>query len=216
MKISLNSAIALIVVFTFFIACNDDETYAEQKERENKQINSFIEKHNIDIISMNEFLKDTITSNPETGPDKSRNEYVLFNDNGVYMQIVRRGQGRLMEPGETWFMNARYTEVYVSSGDTLTMNTLNSYPESLYVKRTGDTYTGSFTYGIMATRYGNAVPNSWIMIFPFIKPGFLNGDPSAKVRLIVPHSEGTQTASSNVYPTFYEITISTEKWQSAD
>ena len=52
------------------------------------------------------------------------------------------------------------------------MNTLNSYPESLYVKRTGDTYTGSFTYGIMATRYGNAVPNSWIMIF-LIKPGFL-------------------------------------------
>lgn len=130
MKISLNSAIALIAVFTLFTACNDDETYAEQKERENKQINSFIEKHNIDIISMNEFLKDTITSNPETGPDKSRNEYVLFNDNGVYMQIVRRGQGRLMEPGETWFMNARYTEVYVSSGDTLTMNTLNSYPES--------------------------------------------------------------------------------------
>ena len=46
------------------------------------------------------------------------------------------------------------------------------------------------------------------MIMPFIKPGLLNAD-GAKVRLIVPHNQGTQLAASNVYPAFYEITITT-------
>ena len=196
-----------------FSSCDDEETYAEQKERENKQIRSFIEDHGIDVISMSEFLTDTITDNPETGPDRNRNEYVLFNDKGVYMQVVRRGDGRIMNPGETWYLNARYLEIKVSTGDTLTMNKKNSYPESLYVTRTGDTYTASFKSGIMSNVYGTMVPNAWIMTFPFIRPGSLNGESSAKVRLIVPHSEGTQTATQNVTPMFYEITVSTEKWQ---
>lgn len=205
--------LAVMAGILFFTACDDEETYAEQKERENKQIHDFIGRHRIDVISMSEFLADTVTLNPETNPDSGKNEYVLFNDNGVYMQIVRRGEGRLMQPGETWYLNARYCEISVSSDDTLTMNKANQYPESLYVKRTGDTFTASFISGMMTSVYGNVVPNAWIMAFPFIKPGFLNGTPSAKVRLIVPHSEGTQKATQSVTPTFYEITISTEKWQ---
>ena len=205
--------LAVMAGTLLFSSCDDEETYAEQKERENRQIRSFIESHGIDVISMSEFLVDTITDNPETGPDRNRNEYVLFNYRGVYMQIVRRGEGRIMDPGETWYLNARYSEVMVSTGDTLTMNKTNQYPESLYVKRTGDTYTASFITGIMSSAYGTVVPNAWIMTFPFIKPGFLNGEPSAKVRLIVPHSEGTQKATQNVTPMFYEITVSTEKWQ---
>lgn len=206
---------AVMAGVLLFSACDDEETYAEQKERENRQIRSFIDSQEpkIDIISMSEFLVDTITINPETNPDEGRNEYVLFNDKGVYMQVVRRGEGRMMEPGEMWYLNARYTEISIASGDTLTMNETKQYPESLYVKRTGDTYTASFLSGMMSTVYGNMVPNAWVMCFPFIKPGFLNGEKSAKIRLIVPHSEGTQTATSNVTPTFYEITISTEKWQ---
>ena len=63
------------------MSCDDDETYAEQKEREAKRIRKWIETHNIDVISISDFLKDTITNNPETGPDSTRNEYVLFADN---------------------------------------------------------------------------------------------------------------------------------------
>ena len=195
-----------------FSACDDEETYAEQKERENRQIKSFLEENGIDVISMSEFLEDTITLNPESNPGTDLNQYVLFNDKGVYMQVVRRGEGRIMEAGETWFLNARYAEISISTGDTLTMNKTYQYPESLYVKRTGDQYTASFLSGMMSTYYGSSVPNAWLMMFPFIKPGFLNGASSAKVRLIVPHSEGTQSATSNVIPTFYEITISTEKF----
>lgn len=185
-------------------------TYAEQKEREAQQVRNWLDKHEIDVISIREFLEDTITNNPDTGPDSTRNEYVLFEDNGVYMQIVRRGNGRQINAGETWNMNARYAEVYVGTGDTLTMNRYQQNPDVFNVIRTGDKYTASFKSGIMSRAYGNSVPNSWIMTIPFIKPGVLNGD-GAKVRIIAPHNQGTQTAAQSVYPTFYEITITKQK-----
>ena len=217
MKKILYLAVSLVVASLAFTSCDDEETYAEQKEREAKQINNWISQHNIEVISVSDFLKDTITNNPETGPDKTRNQYVLFPDNGVYMQIVKRGAGSTVKPGETKNMNARFVERYVSSGDTIIMNLYQSEPDLFYVKRTGDNYSASFingtggTMSIMARLYGYSVPNAWLMPFPYIKPGMLDG--AAKVRLIVPHNQGTQTAAANVYPTFYEITISSQKWQ---
>lgn len=197
-----------IVFFSSFLtSCKEkEETYAEQKEREAKQVRAWLDSHNIDRITLKEFLKDTITDNPFTGPDSTRNEYVLFEDNGVYMQIIRRGEGHIIESGNTWNMNARYVEVYVSSGDTLTMNLFQQDPDVFSVTRTGDNYTASFKSGIMVRAYGYSVPNAWLMAMPFIKPVVYNGS-SAKVRLIVPHNQGTQTAATSVYPAFYEITI---------
>jgi len=203
----------MLAIPQVFTSCDDDETYAEQKAREKNQIQEFLDENKIDVISMTEFLKDSITDNPEYGPDKSRNEFVLFPDKGVYMQIVRKGEGRRMTSGESWNMNARYVEVYIPTGDTLTMNQFNTYAEQFNISRSSDSYSASFTYGIMYTKYGSAVPKSWIMAFPFITPGFLNGESAAKVRMIVPHDQGTSTAATNVYPAYYEITISTEKWQ---
>lgn len=212
----MNKLIYILGVLTVSFAlssCNDEETYADQKKREAKQINNWISKQDIDVISLSDFIKDTITNNPETGPDKTRNEYVLFEDNGVYMQIVRRGDGRIMEKGDTWYMNARYVELYVDDGDTMSMNIYQGEPDVFYVKCSGGSYSSSFTTsGIMALTYGNSVPNAWLMPFPYIKPGLLNGESAAKVRLIVPHNQGTQKASANVYPTFYEIIISKQKY----
>jgi hypothetical protein len=48
---------------------------------------------------------------------------------------------------------------------------------------------------------------------PYIRPGLLNGAGSAKVRIIAPHNQGTQNAASSVYPAYYEIIITTQKWQ---
>ena len=163
----LSGIIALSVAF---VSCNDEETYADQKEREAKQIRKWISDHDIDVISMSDFLKDTITNNPETGPDSTRNEYVLFSDNGVYMQIVRRGEGRLIESDEMRDYNARYIERYVGTGDSMTANIYQSEPDVFYVKRNGGNYTASFKSGIMKSVYGNSVPNAWIMTMPFIKP----------------------------------------------
>ena len=213
MKKIIFAVLGFVAVSSLFISCKDDEeTYAEQKEREAKQVRTWLDTHNIDVISVSEFLKDTVTNNPETGPDSTRNEYVLFEDVGVYMQIVRRGEGRLIESGETRYYNSRYVEVYLGTGDTLTMNRFENEPEVFYVKRNGGNYSASFTSGIMASAYGTTVPSSWIMAIPFIKPAFLNGQSAAKVRIIAPHNQGTQTAASSVYPAFYEIYISTKKY----
>lgn len=207
MKKLLYLAVSLMVSSLAFISCDDEETYADQKEREAKQIKSWIASHDIDVISMAEFLKDTITDNPFTGPDFSRNEYVLFSDNGVYMQIIRRGNGRSITDGERWFVNADFVEARVGSGDTTLMNIYERTPDKFTLQRTGDNYTGFFTSGFMLSAYGSKIPNAWLMPFPFIKPGFLNEN-GAKVRLIVPHNEGTQNAASSVYAAYYEITIS--------
>lgn len=210
MKKILYLAVLFVVASASFIACDDEETYAEQKEREAKQINNWISEHGINVLSMTEFLRDTVT-------DVARNEYVLFSDNGVYMQIVNRGGGNAIKPGDQLYYNARFVEVRVSTGDTIILNLFQPEPDAFYVKRTGDNYSASFingtggTSGVMSSFYGYSVPNAWIMPFPYIRPGMLDG--AAKVRLIVPHNQGTQTAAANVYPTFYEITISSQKWQ---
>lgn len=214
MKKLLFLAISLLVASAGFISCDDDDTYAEQKEREAKRIRKWIENHNIDVISISDFLKDTITNNPDTGPDSTRNEYVLFADNGVYMQIVNRGGGQVMGTDAIWYMNAEFVEVYVGTGDTMTMNHFQHEPDKFYIKRTGGNYTASFLSGVMSNVYGNTVPSAWLMPFPYIKPGMLSS--ASKVRLIVPHNQGTQTAASNVYPTFYEITFTPQKFNGND
>lgn len=212
MKKLLYIILGVAALSSVVTSCKEDDiTYAEQKERETKQVRAWLANHDIDVITLSEFLKDTITDNPETGPDSTRNEYVLFEDNGVYMQIVRRGEGRLIESGEQWYMNARYVEVYVGTDDTLTMNLYQQNPDVFYVSREGGGYSASFTSGIMAMAYGTSVPNAWIMTMPYIKPMLLNGKSSAKVRIIAPHNQGTQSAAQKVYPAFYEIVITKQK-----
>ena len=64
--------------------------------------------------------------------------------------------------------------------------------------------------GAMYAAYGStSVPSGWLIPFPYIRIGRQDtpDEGIAKVRLIVPHSEGQTSASSNVYPCFYEITF---------
>lgn len=206
MKKILFLAASLFVASFAFLSCDDEETYAEQKEREARQIKDWLADNHISVISMSEFLKDSVT-------DTTLNEYVLFEDNGVYMQIVNRGGARLIESGETWYISARYEEIYIPNGELMSINKYDDEPDIFYVERDGGNYTASFISGVMynqyANTYGNAsIPNAWLMPFPYIKPGML--DDAAKVRLIVPHNQGTQRAATSVYPTFYEISISTK------
>lgn len=203
------AVIGLLAFGSAVVSCDDDETYADQKEREAKQIRNWLADNDIDVISMSDFLKDTITSNPVTGPDSSRNEYVLFSDYGVYMQIIKRGKGESVPEGKS-YLNARYVEVYPATGDTMSMNLYQQAPDELYVSRSGAQYTASFLSGIMSRNYGNTVPNGWLMCMPYIKPGVLNSN-AAKVRLIIPHNQGTQKAGSDVYPAVYELQISIRK-----
>ena len=115
-------SLILLTLAISVASCNKTETYAEKKARESEQIQDFISERNIKVIKLDEFLKDTITDNPEEGPDKTLNEYVLFPENGVYMQIVRRGEGTALGDGETRLFNVRFLEYNIATGDTIDMN----------------------------------------------------------------------------------------------
>lgn len=189
---------AMTMIATLWCSCDDVETYAEMKEKEKAHIEDFISEQGIKVITKAEFEKDTIT-------DIENNEFVLFEDKGVYMQIVRRGEGKMMEDGDRIVFMVRYLEQNIESGDTISAN-LYASPDYFTCKREGDSFTASFTQGYMLNVYGSsAVPSGWLVPFSYITPGRPN-DKGAKVRLIVPHGQGTTTASQYVYPTYYEIT----------
>lgn len=195
--------LAFFALGMVFQSCDDTETYAEKKEKERKWINNYISKNNIKVISESDFLANDTTT------DVSQNEYVYFDDSGVYMQILKRGEGDLMENGERAEFLLRFVEVLVETGDTLSTSNLigtNSYDVMMCSKSSGE-FTASFTQGNMASNYGQSVPTGWLVPLNYIKPDIqLPNDDLARVRLIVPHSAGHQTASSYVAPYYYEIT----------
>lgn len=185
-------------------SCEDYETYAEQKEKEKNHIYDFIDEKDITVIDM-----ETFEANGQV-TDTAKNEFVLFEDKGIYMQIVRKGEGEMMEPGDRGVFMARYLEYNIADGDTISGNLYASTPDKFTCERKGDTFSASFTQGYMYAIYGSAVPKGWLLPFSYITPGRPN-DKAAKVRLIVPHSEGTSTAAQYVYPTYYEITYIPER-----
>ena len=209
--------IIVIVMSSMAVAlqsCNNGKTYAEMKEEEADAIDEFISKNNFQVIDENTFLnaQDTTTS---------ENQFVLFKESGIYMNIVYRGDGEILKDGSYELM-ARHVEVMlqdrtgdlgVGVGDTLTCSMFPnmSYPEELKVTKSGETISGSFlTYvkGVsMWYKYNSAaIPNGWLAPLPYLKPGRTTVDAKlARVKLILPHSEGTSTASQNVYPCYYEI-----------
>ncbi len=185
-------------------SCEDYETYAEMKEKEKLCIEDFLREQNIKVISKAEFEVDTITNVDE-------NEFVLFEDRGVYMQIVRKGEGRMMEDGGRGVFMARYLEMNIESNDTISGNLYANTPDYFTCSRSGDVFTASFTQGYMLSVYNSSVvPGGWLVPLSYITPGRPN-DKAAKVRLILPHSESTSMAAQHVYPTYYEITYIPER-----
>ena len=85
-----------------FQSCDDNKTYAEMKEEEREAIKRFIELNNIKVIDEQQFEEqDSMT-------DVSKNEYVLFAESGVYMQVIDRGNGELLEDNTNTEILARY------------------------------------------------------------------------------------------------------------
>lgn len=211
----------------FLASCDDVESYAELKEKERKIIESFLSRDvaimesmsdtlihvgKINVISENEFYQqDSLT-------DNSKNEYVLFKNTGVYMQIVSKGAGEQLRPGETKQLICRYTE-FNMRGDSVQTTNVSAYweamPDLIETTNTSGTISGSFVVndqvtGAMYTAYGDkSVPAGWLVPLSYVRIGrqVAADQGIAKVRLIVPHSQGQKDASANVYPCFYEISF---------
>lgn len=193
-------ALLLILPAMTFLSCNKNISYAEMKERERKYIKHWIDSAGIKVISESQFLaQDSMT-------DVGRNEYVLFSESGVYMQIVQKGEGERVNDGETRKVLCRYLEREVKTGDTLTTNYYSaSIVDGMMVSNESGSYTAYFTSGYLMSNYSSsAVPGGWLAPMAYIR---LTRDLEkvAKVNLIVPHSQGTGDATQSVSPCFYEV-----------
>ena len=217
----------LIAPGALLLSCKDSETYAEQKDKEYKAIQSFLDRDivvrdddgnvvcnvgKIQAISEEQFLAQDSTT------DVEKNEYVLFQNTGVYMQIVRKGTGEKLEQGKTARIICRFIE-YNILGDSIQLrNDINFWhpsPDIINVSNNYGTFTANFETqdgagGAMYTQYGStSVPSGWLVPFTYIRIGRQETEEEgiAKVRLIVPHSEGQTSAASGVYPCFYELLL---------
>lgn len=202
-----------------FVACNDTETYAEKREKEDAAISKFLSggtamskyfcnNKAVTVISESDF------DNRGYVTDTTKNEFVLFESTGVYMQIVRKGCGEQIKSGETASVLCRFTEANLL-GDSLQLANTTTSTHFLYdkmtVTNTLNTFTGSFeaAYSVMASAYSStSVPGGWLVPLRYIKVGRQSSpdEEIAKVKLIVPSGQGHYYASMNTYPCFYEIT----------
>ena len=180
-------------------SCNDGKTYAEMKEEEADAINKFILENNIKVISEKEFIEnDTVTK---------ENEFVLFDKSGVYMNIQYRGDGEILKEGR-YNISSRFLEICIkdveelgfSAGDTLAHNIYSPYSENfLLTIGSSGSYSASFTDMAQSSMYSfyetADFPSGWLVPFAYLKmKSYISAPPSdkiARVRLIVPHSEGT-------------------------
>ena len=188
-----------------FVSCNNEVTYSEMKEKERDAVKRYIKEKGIKIITFDEFVaNDSVT-------DYLMNEFVEVDD--VYMQIVRNpkdaSDARRIEQGDTRNLLVRYTEYNILDDDTISSNKYASEPDEMRVTNNSGTYTAAFVSGIMSSIYGNAVPVGWLTPLNFLYFTRQQGN-LAKVNLIVPHSKGTSTAATYVYPCLYEITFQPE------
>jgi hypothetical protein len=202
----------------FTVSCKDGETYAEKKKKEEKSIGQFIQDNDfvgkINPITEEQFYaQDSMT-------DLSKNEFVRFNSDGIYMQIVRKGEGPTMaelarqaDTTVTRFILCKFLEYDIQGGDTTCTNMTTPQKDMTSVidemrctySPYSRSYTGSFTKGEMGRIYDPNVPTGWLKPLDFIRLTKVDGE-EAKVRIIVPHSSGTINASGHVQPFYYEIT----------
>ena len=214
--------LVLLCTALCYTSCENYETYADKKEKERDAIDAYLSTHNIKVISESEFLlKGQVT-------DTTAHEYVRFERNGVYMQIVRKGCGEKLEEKKAVTLLCRFVEYNILADSILLCNSYpftiynsttqqymdaSNYVEKMSVTRTGTTITASFVAGLMTAYHGStSVPGGWLVPLNYINVGrpANEGDEVSLVRLIVPHSQGTADATSSVYPCYYEISYERE------
>ncbi len=205
MRKNIFALLAVCSIMTLF-SCSDNDSYADQKARERTAINRFLKDSAVTVISETDF----IANNEVT--DVSKNEYVLFESSGVYMQIVRSGCGDKIKDGETTTVLCRFSEKNLLTDSLQISNNVHYFalnPDKLSVTNTSGTFEASFISGVMLTIYKSAaVPEGWLVPLRYIKVGRPQtaDEEIAKVKLIVPHTKGQKSAFTGVYPCYYEIT----------
>lgn len=214
-KIRFEDMIKKIVFLLMTLAavvssCNNYETYGDKKEKERNAISKFISDRNITVISEEQF------NNQGQTTDVSKNEFVKFDKNGVYLQIVRKGCGEILADGGKATLASRFMEYNIYADSVQLRNNNSKYawlPDMISISRSSSVYTAQYLDGLMYRTYSSAaVPAGWLVAMPYIKLGHPTTaeEECSKICVIVPHTQGHAYASSNVIPYYYEITFEKE------
>ena len=199
----LNTIVYTLMAVMLLASCSKEETYAEQRERELSSISDFISKNNIKVISEQQFA--------EQGYTTEEDQYVAFSNTGVYMNIIDNGpaKGTILANGNSEDVLVRYSERNLKGDSIQTTNRLPLYAnlcDKFSVRNNSGTFIARFIYGRMLNYYSSTtVPGGWLVPLKYIRLGRLTEDDDhyATVRLIVPHDQGTTSASTGVYACFY-------------
>ena len=197
----------LALVAVVFASCRDSETYADQKKKERSAISDYVKRTGVKVISESDFKAKGCTT------DTAKNEWVVFDDTGVYMQICRKGCGEPIKAGETATVLCRFVETNLMTDSVQLSNKVlyySSIVDKLTVTNSSGSFTATFDTGsVMYAAYkSTSVPTGWLVPLSYINIGRQDkaGDEIAKVKIIVPHDSGHQMAMAGVYPCLYELT----------
>ena len=189
-------------------ACGDSETYADKRKRERAIISQYLIDQHIKAISEAQFKAQGYTT------DTLQHEFVMFENSGVYMQIMRPGVGNVLGKNESANVLVRYTERNLLT-DSITMS--NEYPnfvamvDVMTIRTQSGTPHAQFISGTFKAFYNTEkVPDGWLVALPYVKLGGLNPNGVAKIKLIVPSTQGTAVASGNVTPSLFTISFQRE------
>lgn len=208
--------LSLLTAGSLFQACDNSKTYAEMLEDEKNAVERFIKDSAIHVISVEEFERnDTVTKAKANGD--AYDEFVFFSGEGVYMQIIDRGDYDQNDKNKYKFVDGniictKYSEINVDTRELAAFNIpmeeymdagqLYAYPAVFrYVK--AETYSAG-TFIQMDYVWGQyyastVVPQGWLLALPYLRD-------NAHVRLIVPSKMGHNSAQQYVTPFFYNIT----------
>ena len=188
-------------------ACNNYETYGDKKDKERSSISSFMSDSSFVTISQSQFEAQGCTT------DVNKGEFVYLNNSGVYMQIVRQGCGSPLQSGESTNLLVRFLEINIQEQTYLNNDTYPYNVDKMYITKTGTTLNATFSSGQMYATYGATVPAGWLVPLNYINVGRpqQSTDEIAKVKLIVPHSQGHSVASQYVQPYYYVLTFERER-----
>lgn len=216
MKKLLFLFLSLLTAGGLFQACDNSKTYAEMLEDEKNAVERFIKDSAIHVISVEDFERnDTVTKAKANGDEYD--EFVFFSSEGIYMQIIDRGDYDADDKNAYKFEDrdiicTKYKEINVDTRELASFNIpTEEYMDAgqlyanpavfVYVKK--ETYSaGTFVEMdyVWASYYGStAVPQGWLLALPYLRD-------NAHVRLIVPSKMGHQSAQQYVTPFFYDIT----------
>lgn len=178
----ITGCIIIIAFAMAFVACDDNESYADLLNDENKSVNYFLANHKV----VNEIPEDSVF---ETGVDAPY--YRLDADGNIYMQVLKTGDlnNKATEDQLIYFRFMRYN--------------LNTYAAG--TEPEGEGNANDMEYAPTSFRFMNYTLSSSAQFGSGVQMPLYYLGIDCEVNLIIKSQYGFESEISNVIPYLYNI-----------